>query len=165
MLHLKRQSGRSNWGMAPAWIRIKSSNALFSSLREPSLLSRAPPPLSTGSTLLLRFTDFWPFASTSVAQLIIFAHLSSFSPFSLFLSTCPPPPIIFILSPPLQQQASQPKCECSPLPTTERLDPFYAEKWQARGLETRVWARGPSGAGVLPGPLLILNSVLLCPPS
>lgn len=86
MLHLKRQYRKSNWGMAPAWIRIKSSSTLFASLREPSLLSRASPPLSTGNPLLLRFTDFWPFASTSVAQLIIFAHLSSFSPFSLFLS-------------------------------------------------------------------------------
>lgn len=35
---------------------------------------------------LLFLTDFWPFSSKAVSQLIIFAHLSALSPFSLFLS-------------------------------------------------------------------------------
>lgn len=118
------------------------------------------PLLSTG-TPLLPLTDFWTFSIKAVSQLIIFAHLPAFSPFSLFLSTSPPSPAISFFLLLWHSGFHNLNWEWWEFPTAVRLDPFYQEKWQARGVETRVWAWGQHGAGMLPGPLLT-QTVLFC---
>lgn len=112
---------------------------------------------------LLFLTDFWPFSSKAVSQLIIFAHLSALSPFSLFLSTSPPSPTNFMLFLLWDGGCHNLIWEWWAFPTAVRLDPFYQEKWQARRPETRVWAWGQSGAGTSPGPLLTWT-VFFCIP-